>query len=134
MIKLHIIVGTETYQSFELKDPITYIGRTKDNDIQIKNQTVSRKHLKIVRRGDKYFITDLKSRNGTLIDGKYIDPGIEFEAPEGVPIALGMSLICFGEGCIEKMKPILDSIGFTKETGEEDGVFEDRETKPIKKR
>jgi pSer/pThr/pTyr-binding forkhead associated (FHA) protein len=99
MTKLHIIDGKEPYQSFELKDPITYVGRTKDNDIQIKNQTVSRKHLKIVRRGNKYFITDLKSRNGTFINGNYIDPGIEPEAPEGVPIAIGMSLICLGEGC-----------------------------------
>jgi pSer/pThr/pTyr-binding forkhead associated (FHA) protein len=134
MIKLHVIAGTETYQVFEVKDPITYVGRTKDNDIQIKNQTVSRKHLKIVRRGDKYFITDLESRNGTVINGKYIDPGIELEAPEGVPIAVGMSLICLGEGCIEQMKPILDTIGFTEETDELSDLYEDRETKPIKKK
>ncbi len=123
MTKLHIIAGSETYQSFELKDPITYVGRSKDNDIQIKNQTVSRKHLKIVRRGNKYFITDLKSRNGTFSNGNYIAPGLELEVPEGVPIAIGMSLICLGEGCIEEIMPILDSIGFTKETGEDSGIF-----------
>ena len=123
MTKLHIIGGSETYRSFELKDPITYVGRSKDNDIQIKNQTVSRKHLKIVRRGNKYFVTDLKSRNGTFFNGNYIAPGIEIEAPEGVPTAIGMSLICLGEECIEQTIPVLDSIGFTKETGELSGIF-----------
>jgi pSer/pThr/pTyr-binding forkhead associated (FHA) protein len=134
MTTLHIIAGSETYQSFELKAPIIYVGRSEDNDIQIKNDTVSRKHLKIVRRGKKYFITDLKSRNGTYLNGDYITPGIELEAPEGVLIAIGMSLICLGEGCIEQIRPILDSIGYTKETGEQSGIFEDRETRPIKKK
>jgi 3',5'-cyclic-nucleotide phosphodiesterase len=124
MAKLHIIEGSEIYQSFELKDPITYVGRSQDNDIQIKNETVSRKHLKIVRRGNKYFVTDLESRNGTFTDGKYIAPGIEIEAPEGVPIAIGMSLICLGEGCIEQIMPILDSTGFTTKTFEQSGIFQ----------
>jgi pSer/pThr/pTyr-binding forkhead associated (FHA) protein len=123
MTKLHIIAGSEIYQSFELKDPITHVGRSKDNDIRIKNRTVSRKHLKIVRRGNKYFITDLKSRNGTFFNGNYIAPGLELEAPEGVPIAIGMSLICLGEGCLEEIMPVLDSIGFTKEIGEQSGIF-----------
>jgi len=123
MTKLHIIAGSEIYQSFELKDPITYVGRSKDNDIQIKDQTVSRKHLKIARRGNRYFITDLKSRNGTFSNGNYIAPGLELEVPEGVPIAIGMSLICLGEGCREQMMPFLDTIGFTKETGKQSGIF-----------
>jgi putative methionine-R-sulfoxide reductase with GAF domain len=123
MTKLHIIAGPAIYQSFDLKVLITHVGRSHDNDIQIKDQTVSRKHLKIARRGNRYFITDLKSRNGTFSNGNYIAPGLELEVPEGVPIAIGMSLICLGEGCIEEIMPILDSIGFTKETGEQSGIF-----------
>lgn len=123
MTKLHIIAGPAIYQSFDLKVLITHAGRSHDNDIQIKDQTVSRKHLKIARRGNRYFITDLKSRNGTFYNGDYIAPGLELEAKEGVPIAIGISLICLGEGCREQMMPFLDTIGFTNETSEQSGIF-----------
>jgi 3',5'-cyclic-nucleotide phosphodiesterase len=121
--KLHILSGPKIGRSYELSDVATYIGRSVDNEIQIKDITVSRKHLKIVRRGKKYFLTDLKSRNGTFFNGNFIAPGLELEAKQGVPIAIGMSVICLGEGCKEQIMPILDSIGLTKEPAEESGIF-----------
>ena len=123
MTKLHILNGPKIGRSYELSDVATYIGRSLDNDIQIKDITVSRRHAKIVKRGNKYFITDLKSQNGTFFNGNYIAPGLELELKEGVPIAIGMSVICLGEGCKEQMMPFLDSIGLTKETGKESGIF-----------
>jgi len=45
----------------------SFVGRAFDNDIRIEDKTVSRKHLKIARRGNKYFITDLKNRNGPFL-------------------------------------------------------------------
>ena len=123
MTKLHILNGPEIGRSYELSDVATYVGRSLDNDIQIKDITVSRKHVKIVKRGNKYFITDLKSQNGTFFNGNYIAPGLELELKEGVPIAIGMSVICLGKGCKEQMMPFLDSIGLTNQTDEESGVF-----------
>lgn len=123
MTKLHILNGPKIGRSFELSDVATYVGRSLDNDIQIEDKTVSRKHVKIVKRGNKYFITDLKSQNGTFFNGNYIAPGLELELKEGVPIAIGMSVICLGEGCKEQMMPFIDSIGLTKQTGEESGIF-----------
>ena len=123
MSKLHILNGPETGRSYELQHGITYIGRSIDNDIQIKDSTVSRRHLKIVKRGERYFVTDLQSRNGTFFNGNFIAPGLELEVKQGVPIAIGMSVVCLGEGCKEQMIPFLDSIGLTKQTGEESGIF-----------
>ena len=129
MPKLHILNGPEIGRSYELSDFATYIGRSLDNDIQIKDITVSRRHAKIVKRGQKYFITDLESQNGTFFNGNYIAPGLELELKEGVPIAIGMSVICLGEGCKEQMMPFLDSIGLTKQTDEESGIFEENRDK-----
>ena len=123
MTELHILNGPEIGRSYELSGVATYIGRSLDNDIQIKDITVSRRHAKIVKRGNKYFITDLKSQNGTFFNGNYIAPGLELELKEGVPIAIGMSVICLGEGCKEQMMPLLDSIGLTKQPSEESGIF-----------
>jgi len=49
MTKLHILNGPKIGRSFELSDVATYVGRSLDNDIQIEDKTVSRKHLKIVK-------------------------------------------------------------------------------------
>jgi len=37
-----------------------------------KDPTVSRRHAKIYRHGNTYYITDLGSRNGTYVDGKLV--------------------------------------------------------------
>jgi hypothetical protein len=110
-------------ESFELRDGDTYLGRSEKNDIRIEDKTVSRTHLKIAKRGRRYLLTDLKSRNGTFCNGKYIRHPFQFEVQEGVPIAVGMTLICIGEGCVEQIRPFLDSIELTKSTGEPSGIF-----------
>ena len=129
MSKLYIVNGPEAGRPFELKEGPTYIGRSADNDIQIEDKTVSRKHLRILKKANKYYITDLKSRNGTFFNGNYLAAGVELEIKEGVPIAIGMSVICLGEACREHMVPFLDSIGLTKEVGEESGIFEQHRDK-----
>jgi pSer/pThr/pTyr-binding forkhead associated (FHA) protein len=39
---------------------------------------------------------DLKSRSGTFYNGTYLSSGVERELEEGVPIAIGMSVISIG--------------------------------------
>jgi 3',5'-cyclic-nucleotide phosphodiesterase len=123
MPKLYILNGPEIGQSFQLKDGTTYVGRSLENDIRIEDKTVSRRHLKIDKKGNKFFITDLKSQNGTFFNGNLIAPGIELQAEKGQPIAIGMSVICLGRGCVESMMSLVDSIGLTSEVGGESGIF-----------
>jgi pSer/pThr/pTyr-binding forkhead associated (FHA) protein len=118
MSKLYILNGPEIGQSFKLRDGVNFVGRSLDNEIRLTDKTVSRKHLRVVRRGDKYLIRDLKSRNGTFANGGFISPGQEVEIREGVPIAIGITVICIGQGCKEQMTPFLDSIELVEETNE----------------
>ena len=49
------------------------IGRSQDNDIQIKNDSkVSRHHCKLFRRSGHFYIEDQHSSNGTLVNGELI--------------------------------------------------------------
>ena len=105
MSKLYVLNGPQIGRSFELKHGVSYIGRAADNDIRLSDNRVSRKHLKVVKRRNRYFITDLKSRNGTFHNGKYIRPGIEVEAKVGIPIAIGMTVLCVGEEGVKHMLP-----------------------------
>jgi hypothetical protein len=125
MHKLHVLNGPEMGQAFELKDGLTYVGRSEDNDIQIDDKTVSRRHLKIIQEDNRLFITDLRSENGTFIGGDTVTPGIEVEVEEGTTLTIGMCMICLGRGPIEEMIPFLEPIGFTDETGEIRSDFTD---------
>ena len=49
------------------------VGRSNDCDTVIKNDNVSRQHLK-VEYNNGVFITDLNSANGTYINGKKLEP------------------------------------------------------------
>jgi len=122
MYKLHVLNGPEMGQAFELKDGPTYVGRSEDNDIQIENKTVSRKHLKIVQRGNRFFVTDLKSENGTFIGGDLIAPGLEVEVEEGRPIIIGTCMISLGEGPPQQTMPFLDAIGFIEDMAGQSGI------------
>ena len=117
MTKLHIIHGPGKGHAFELESDITYVGRSSENEIQIKDNSVSRKHLKIVRKQDKYFIEDLKSANNTFVDGEFIVPGKEVEIKEGLPIAIGKTLISIGESVSEDTVAIQGSDEFATEFG-----------------
>lgn len=126
MSKLYVLNGPEIGDVFEIKEGVSYLGRAEDNDIRITNKTVSRKHLRIERKGERYFITDLESRNGTYRDGKYLVPGVETEIREGVPVAIGMSVIGVGKGCLEYLVPFLDLIARIRDPGDQLGIWGDQ--------
>jgi len=50
----------------------TLIGRKSDCDIVIDEIYISGRHAKIEWRGDHFFVTDIVSTNGTLVNGKPI--------------------------------------------------------------
>jgi len=98
MSKLYILKGKDKGRSFDLEYGKIYtIGRAPNNEIQIRDKSISRKHIKIFSKDNKYFIVDLESQNGTLVNGNPIKPGNECEVGEGFPIVIGNTLIGFGK-------------------------------------
>ncbi|MBW1809013.1 MAG: Flp pilus assembly complex ATPase component TadA [Deltaproteobacteria bacterium] len=69
-IKISEKGGTSKKRDFQ-KNEIT-IGRVQGNDIILPRGNVSKKHARIVERDGKVVILDLKSTNGTLVNGKRI--------------------------------------------------------------
>jgi putative methionine-R-sulfoxide reductase with GAF domain len=129
MTKLYILEGPNKGESFELKGETISIGRSHENHIQMKDRFVSREHLEISRRDGKLFLKDLMSENGTFVDGEPIKPGKEFEVKEGLPISIGMSVLCLGQGCTEYILAFLDSIELSKELSEK--VAEAQKDRPM---
>ena len=114
MARLYVLNGPQAGKSFELRDGANYIGRSSA-DIEIKDPTVSRNHLKITLRRGRYYITDLESRNHTFFNGQYLVPVLEYEAKEGIPIAIGLTVLCIEDDRREDMTFLLDSISVSRE-------------------
>jgi adenylate cyclase len=133
MAKLYILSGPDKGQSFEVgRDPV-YVGRSAHNTIKMSDKAVSRRHLKILMRGNRYFIKDLESENGTFISGKEVSGGVDIEVAEGVPIVIGMTVICLGERCLENVRPVLDSMELSTNISEKSGVFQQHESMTTQK-
>ena len=65
--------GTAEEQIYPFTSDALTIGRGRENDIQIKNDSkVSRYHCKLFRRGNNFYIEDQKSSNGSLVNGELI--------------------------------------------------------------
>jgi pSer/pThr/pTyr-binding forkhead associated (FHA) protein len=56
----------------KIDQPAMIIGRAKSVDITLDAPVVSRQHARLERIGDEYWITDLGSSNGTLVNGAEI--------------------------------------------------------------
>jgi pSer/pThr/pTyr-binding forkhead associated (FHA) protein len=115
MPKIYIMNGPDKGRSFEVDEETIFIGRAPDNEIHVKDKSVSRKHLKIVKRGEKYYVTDLGSKNGTFVDGMRVSGGKEYEVKEGMPIAAGKTFLSVGKAYPEEVLAVLDSIDLFKE-------------------
>jgi sigma-B regulation protein RsbU (phosphoserine phosphatase) len=93
MPKLRVIKGPIKGQTFNFIGDTVFIGRSSRNDIQIKDAAISRKQIKIFLIGGKFFVEDLKSTNGTLINGRMIAPGEGFEVGEKDTISMGNTVL-----------------------------------------
>jgi len=104
MPRLYIITGQDKGKSFDLPRDLIFIGRSPDNDIQINDITVSRRHLRLNRNKERYFVTDLGSKNGTFLKGRRIPAGQAFEIEEGSSLAVGKVVLSMGRPYNKEMK------------------------------
>jgi predicted component of type VI protein secretion system len=96
--------------SFDIEGTAMSIGRSPDNDIQIHDEFVSRNHIVIWESGSRYFLKDLKSINGTFVNGHRVPFGVTVEVKSGTAIVLGTSMICLGVKGSETVYAFLEPV------------------------
>lgn len=67
--KLVVVSGKSAGRSIALKHGKLLIGRAEDCDVRPLGEEVSRRHCAVVAEGDGLTVEDLKSRNGTYVNG-----------------------------------------------------------------
>ena len=78
-------------QEIELAGPRQMMGRDPSADIRILDDVVSRKHACISCQGERYFLEDLGSSNGTYLNGKLIKGATPLSS--GDQIGLGHTVV-----------------------------------------
>lgn len=92
--------GTVKSTMFPLHDEVV-IGRDPQDSLAldrflcIPEHTVSRRHARIRRRGDTYFVEDLHSFNGTFILGNRLTPGTWYPLRDGDELSVSSVQIVF---------------------------------------
>ncbi len=69
--------------------PVTAVGRDLDNDLVFVDTTVSGRHAVINLREGAWWVEDLGSTNGTVVNGQRLRPGAPAIARSGDVIEVG---------------------------------------------
>jgi pSer/pThr/pTyr-binding forkhead associated (FHA) protein len=86
-----------------LSDDVTTLGRAASCQIVIDNDFASRRHAQIVRRDELYWLRDLNSKNGTLLDGQPVTT--EMSLSDGAEIRIGDTVFRFIDPMATRTQP-----------------------------
>lgn len=84
---LEIVRGPYSGASFPIERTACSIGRSQQSDVRIRDDSVSNNHATLLRKGAAWFVVDLRSANGTFVDGSRVAG--ERELPPGARLKLG---------------------------------------------
>lgn len=79
-------------QKYKVHGDRLVIGRDADNDIPVASEFISRHHVQISYYNDAYWVSDLKSTNGTYVNGKRVQ---KHQLADKDVIALGHHRLIF---------------------------------------
>ncbi|MGH2772402.1 MAG: FhaA domain-containing protein [Actinomycetota bacterium] len=89
-----LLVDSTPQQAWKLETERLIIGRSPDAEIVLSDPNVSRAHAEVVRREGEWWVVDLGSTNGTLVNESMVK---ERRLAPGDTIRLGSSLLEFAE-------------------------------------
>jgi pSer/pThr/pTyr-binding forkhead associated (FHA) protein len=84
---LEVVRGQFAGACFQVERAVCSIGRGEENDVRIRDDTVSLTHATLLRKGGAWFVVDLRSMNGTYVDGSRVSG--ERELHTGARVRLG---------------------------------------------
>ena len=140
MAKLSFVEGPMKGQTLPLDGEIFFVGRSPNNDIQIDDDTVSRRHLKIFKMMNSYFVEDLKSKNETFVNGKALKPGQSMQIDDNDLVSLGRTQLHLLEtpslnplDLLSRSAPEVEEKPETVSEAKERRAWSNREVKIVKK-
>ncbi len=88
-----VVTLTVAGRKQEVTEPRLVLGRSRGCDVYVNDLNVSRRHAELRQEGATYWIVDLGSTNGTIVNGKRVE---RERLRDGDRITLGSTEIVFG--------------------------------------
>ncbi len=88
--ELKLSAGPRAGEQIDLTKPEIILGRDPTADFVIESPGVSRRHARFFTRDQAYFVEDLKSSNGTFVNGERISAAVQLR--NGDEIRLGQAV------------------------------------------
>ena len=90
----HLVVlqGKDLAAQYALDTPELHLGRVRSVDITLEGEGVSRDHARILKEGTTFVVEDLKSTNGTFVNGTRVERHV---LKEGDHLKIGPNILKF---------------------------------------
>jgi phosphoserine phosphatase RsbU/P len=98
MAEIHVVTADGSRRTLPLTRERMSIGRSREADIYLPDQWLSRRHAEIERGDDGFYVVDLNSKNGTLVNDERVE---RQRLTAGDVIALGDHRLTFVEDAPE---------------------------------
>jgi signal transduction histidine kinase len=98
---LFVIQGADLGKRFELKSGSVGLGRDPSNPIRLLDNEISRRHAEVRLKGELYSLVDLKSANGTFLNGVPVDSSV---LRSGDQIRVGQTTLLFDESAADALR------------------------------
>jgi pSer/pThr/pTyr-binding forkhead associated (FHA) protein len=90
--ELTIETGPDAGHAHRASDHAVRLGRSPDNDVILRDPATSGHHARLERRGDQFWIVDLGSTNGTMVNGESVQ---EKQLNNGDRLTIGQNALHF---------------------------------------
>ena len=90
-------------QHYPLPKDDVIVGRGEECDITLPVRQISRQHIRIYKEGERFFIHDLDSKNGTWVNGQQLKGMRELQNGDEIHLALAVRLQFIGSGATTPM-------------------------------
>jgi len=118
MATLRILKGSEQGQSVTLQDERIILGRNRDCHVVIDFPAVSREHAHILKIQGKFYIEDLKSRNGTFVNNQEVKDRTLLRNNDRIKIC---DFFCTFHDALA-LKPLPEALRAPEPEAEEEGI------------
>lgn len=116
-MQLKVLSGNHAGKLIAVNHDKFLIGRADECHLRPKSDSISRRHCAILRKDGKILLVDLKSRNGTSVNDKALDPAKAKILKDGDRIKIGkLEFIAVIEAGIANVKK--DEVKSVKEAAE----------------
>ena len=96
-MKVLVVYSDGKTEEFFFDKGLITIGRSKQCDVQVRDETLSRYHCEIKFENGQFTVKDLGSANGVYYDGQKITPNVDVSFSSFIPLNISRNEIFISE-------------------------------------